>query len=218
MPDPSAAPAPVLVARGLRVAYPDQPPLLDDWSAAIPPGVTLLHGDTGSGKSTLLRVLAGLSVPERGELAIAGIDLRAEPVAFRRQVFLCDPGAEVDPALSGRQTTTALWAGDVAVDVVLWQALVDGYALSPHLDKPLYVLSTGSRRKLWLAAALAAGRALTLLDEPTAALDAASIRCLWATLGGWPPQAGRAVVVASGERVDRLRFAATLDLSPPSQG
>jgi ABC-type transport system involved in cytochrome c biogenesis ATPase subunit len=45
-------------------------------------------------------------------------------------------------------------------------ALIDGFGLQPHLDKPLYMLSTGSKRKVWLSAALAAGAPLTLIDQP----------------------------------------------------
>ena len=37
------------------------------------------------------------------------------------------------------------------------------------------MLSTGSRRKVWLAAAFASGAGLTLLDQPFAALDKASM-------------------------------------------
>ena len=49
----------VLQVQDLSFAYPDQPALAARWSARVPAGITLLHGDTGSGKSTLLRLLAG---------------------------------------------------------------------------------------------------------------------------------------------------------------
>ena len=57
------------------------------------------------------------------------------------------------------------------------------------------MLSTGSRRKVWLAAAFASGAALTLLDQPFAAVDKASMRVMIEWLNG-AAQAGRAVVVA----------------------
>ncbi len=76
----------------------------------------------------------------------------------------------------------------------------------------MFMLSTGSKRKVWLASALASGRALTLLDEPTGGLDAASIRGLWRWLADIATQPGRAVVVASSERVGRVPLAATIDL------
>jgi hypothetical protein len=43
------------------------------------------------------------------------------------------------------------------------------------MDKKLFMLSTGSKRKVWLAAGFASGADLLLLDEPFAALDAPSI-------------------------------------------
>ena len=55
------------------------------------------------------------------------------------------------------------------------QHLIQAFELTPHLEKPLYMLSTGSKRKVWLAAAFASGAAVTLLDQPFAALDKASV-------------------------------------------
>ena len=103
--------------------------------------------------------------------------------------------------------------GDAGFDEATWQRLADGFALAPHLEKSMFMLSTGSKRKVWLAAALASSRPLLLLDEPTGGLDAASIRCLWGVL---PERARtRAVVVASGDRIDALPLAATLALPLP---
>jgi ABC-type cobalamin/Fe3+-siderophores transport system ATPase subunit len=52
--------------------------------------------------------------------------------------------------------------------------LIDGLALEPHLFKQIQMLSSGTRRKVWIAAAFASGAALTLLDDPLAALDKSS--------------------------------------------
>ncbi|MEJ8845193.1 hypothetical protein [Variovorax rhizosphaerae] len=53
---------------------------------------------------------------------------------------------------------------------------------------------------------------MTLLDEPTGALDAASIRCLWRTLADVSREPGRAFVIASGERIANVPLAATIEL------
>jgi energy-coupling factor transporter ATP-binding protein EcfA2 len=53
--------------------------------------------------------------------------------------------------------------------------LINGLSLTPHAGKPLYKLSTGSKRKFLLAGAFASGAMVTLLDEPFSALDKASI-------------------------------------------
>jgi ABC-2 type transport system ATP-binding protein len=195
----------------LGFAYPGQAPLVSGWTTRIGAGVTLLHGDTASGKSTLLRVLAG-AVPATGRLTLAGSRLDTAPDAYRRKVFLSEPATDAFDQVTARACTASLSAGDDAFDTLAWQTLVEGFALVPHLDKPLYMLSTGSKRKVWLAAALASGRALTLLDEPTGGLDAASIRCLWHALARIADRTDRGVIVASAERIDRVPLTATIDL------
>ena len=208
------APAEVLRLSDLSFAYAGQAPLASNWSAAIGAGVTLLHGDTGSGKSTWLRVFAGRLPATRGQLTLAGARLADDPEAYRRQVFFCESTTDAFDPVTARDATAALSADDARFSEARWRELVDGFALAPHLDKPIYMLSTGSRRKVWLAAALASGRPLILLDEPTGALDAASIRTLHGALDALARQARQAVVVASSERPERVAFAATIALPP----
>lgn len=201
----------ILHVDDLSFAYPGQPALASGWHQAIGAGVTLLHGDTGSGKSTLLRVLAG-ALPASGRLTLAGQRLDADAAAYRRNVFVCEPATNAFEQVSARACTAALSAGDTGFDAAVWQALAEGFALAPHLDKPMYMLSTGSKRKVWLAAALASGRSLTLLDEPTGGLDAASVACLWRALAQVAARPDRALIVASAEHIDRVPLAGTVEL------
>ncbi|MNU90338.1 taurine transporter ATP-binding subunit [compost metagenome] len=76
----------------------------------------------------------------------------------------------------------------------------------------MFMLSTGSRRKVGLAAALASGRPVVLLDDPVGALDARSIHGLWQAIERRVAQPGRAVVVASSERVTEVPLAACIEL------
>ena len=207
----------VLEIDDLRFAYADEPPLVTSWSASITFGVTLLLGDTGSGKTTLLKVLAG-ALPAAGHLTLAGARLGADPAAYRRQVFWCDPATDAFESVTARACTAALSAGDDKFDADAWQLLADGFALAPHLDKPMYMLSTGSKRKVYLAAALASGRALTLLDEPTGALDARSINHLLQRLAILAEQRVRAIVIASYERPDTLEITRVITLPLSARG
>ncbi|MBS0426777.1 MAG: ATP-binding cassette domain-containing protein [Proteobacteria bacterium] len=205
-------PAPVLQSQGLRFAFAGEPPLIACESLAIPAGLTLLHGDTGSGKTTLLRVLAGRQ-PAQGRLLLDGIDLARTPDAYRRAVFHVDArDADLD-ALTPRACTATWREDDPGFDAPRWSSMVEGFALGEHLDKRMEMLSTGSRRKVVLAAALASGRALVLLDEPTAALDKASVRWLWEALAEHArPGRPQAIVLASSLPVDGLPLAATFTL------
>lgn len=196
----------------LRFAYPDQSPLASDWNASIGPGVTLLYGDTGTGKSALLQVIAGTLPASSGRLTVAGTSFDAAPEAYRRQVFFVDPVTDRFDQLTARECTASLAEGDTGFDHEKWQAIADGFSLAPHLDKKMFMLSTGSKRKVWMAAGLASGRPLVLLDEPTAGLDMPSTRCLWSTLSGFDGQQGRAVIVASAARIDTVPLAATIEL------
>lgn len=203
--------APILDIKDLRFAHPGEPALAAGWSASIRAGVTLLYGDTGSGKSTVLRLIAG-SLPAEGRLTVAGARLDLEPEAYRRNVFFCDPTTDAFDKVTALECAASLKAGDARFSEERWRTFIEGFSLALHLDKPMYMLSTGSRRKAWLAAALASGRPLTLLDEPTGGLDAGSIRFLWRALDRLAEEPDRAIVVASAARIDSIPLSGSIEL------
>lgn len=201
----------VLQAAGLCFDYP-QRALFADWSARIPPGVTLLRGGDGCGKSTLLRLLAGELPAAAGQLQLNGVRLDLQPDVYRQQVFWADPRSDAfDPmtALDYFRSVQRLYPG---FDEPLLAELIAGLSLAPHLDKFLYMLSTGSKRKVWLAAAFASGAALTLLDEPFAALDKASAGFVMALLEDAADHPARAWVVADYQAPGDTPLAALIDL------
>lgn len=185
------ATAPRLTATRLRFDGPDGPrlgPLSLDWG----PGLHAITGDEGSGKTTLLRLLSGRLTASDGliERVPAG------------SVWLHDPQALADDGATDGQTPRAVWA-DLRQrwpggDDDRWQVLVEALALTPHLDKTLAMLSTGSRRKALMAAGLASGAAIVCLDQPFAALDAPSTRALKRALRE-DADDGRLVVIADFE-------------------
>jgi ABC-type multidrug transport system ATPase subunit len=170
---PAGLPPAVLQADGLYFAYP-QRPLFTNWSARIPPGITLVRGGDGVGKTTLLRLLAGALPAQAGQLQIHGIRLAEQPQAYRQEVFRADPRSEAHDQITPTDWFKSLARLYPGLDQRTWSDLVEGLGLGPHLEKPIYMLSTGSKRKVWLAAGFASGAALTLLDEPFAALDKTS--------------------------------------------
>ena len=63
------------------------PPALASLSGRIDPGrVTGLVGPDGAGKTTLMRLLAGLLLPDEGQIFVCGYDTRRELAAIRRVV------------------------------------------------------------------------------------------------------------------------------------
>ena len=49
-------------------------------------------------------------------------------------------------------------------DAALFAALIEGLSLTQHVEKSLYVLSTCSKRKVWIAVAITSSAAVLLLD------------------------------------------------------
>ena len=191
--------ASVLRADGLGFAHPGQPALFNGLSCNLPAGVTWVGGDESTGKTTLLRLLAGALPAQSGALQVNNVSLAAQAQAYRSQVFWVDPRTDAFDAL----TPQAFWDGMQRqypqLDAARLAALTEAFALAPHLAKSLYMLSTGTKRKVYLAAAFASGAAVTLLDEPFAALDKASIDLVLELLQEASAHASRAWVVADYE-------------------
>ncbi|MBK9574339.1 MAG: ATP-binding cassette domain-containing protein [Rhodoferax sp.] len=192
MPRPGA----VLQVEGLGFAHPKQSALFADWSLVITPGVTWLGGDESTGKTTLLRLLAGELSAQQGSLRVNGVALVEQPAAYRSQVAWVDPRTQAFDALSPQAYWERLRSQYPTWNAALLADLIDGLALAPHVSKALYMLSTGTKRKVFLAGTLASGAAVTLLDEPFAALDRASIDLLLDLLQEAATHRSRAWVVA----------------------
>ena len=207
-----ASAKPVLMqVDGLCFSY-SQCALFKGWSARMVAGLTLLKGGDGRGKSTLLQLLAGVLAVQAGELQVHDIRLAVAPQIYRQQVFWDDARVQGIDQMTSLDYCQSLQRRYPRFDLSLAHDLMEGLALGPHRDKPLYMLSTGSRRKVGLAGAFASGAAVTLLDDPFAALDQASIRFVMELLQDAARHPTRAWIMACHEAPGDLSLAAILDL------
>lgn len=166
--------SPVLNFTDLSFSYPQQP-LFTKLSGAFQPGVNFLQGGDGRGKTTLLRLLAGELATQAGELQINGICLQEQPALYRAQLFWVDPRTTAFDQMTALEFFESRRGLHPRFDSAILDTLVENLDLVPHAHKQLFMLSTGSKRKVWLAAAFASGASVTLLDMPFSALDQASI-------------------------------------------
>jgi ABC-type multidrug transport system ATPase subunit len=164
----------MLTLSHLSFAYPDCV-VLRDFSAQLAPGVALVLGGDGRGKTTMQCLLAGELPPDAGRLQLGGVFLDEQPEAYRQQVFWIDPRSTAHDALTVADYLQSVQRTYPGFDEAVLAEAIDGLSLGPHLHKNLFMLSTGSKRKVWLAAAAASGAQLTLLDGPFVSLDKASI-------------------------------------------
>ena len=205
---------PVLQVDGLCFSYP-QRPLFNGFSTRVSGGVCLVLGGDGSGKTTFLRLLAGELAAQAGMLQIKGVALSDQPAAYRDQVFWLDPRTVAHDQITALQyfaLQRLRYPRFLPTDSAGMAELVTGLSLAEHLDKPLYMLSTGSKRKVWLAAAFAAGAAVTLLDDPFAALDKPSMAFVSRCLAGAANDPGRSWIVANYELLAGVPLATLIEL------
>jgi ABC-type multidrug transport system ATPase subunit len=170
--------------------------VLRDFSAQLAPGVALVLGGDGRGKTTVLELLAGVLAPDAGRLQLGGVFLDEQPEAYRQLVFWKDPRSTAHDDLTVADYLQSVQRAYPVFDEAVLADVMDGLTLGPHLHKNLFMLSTGSKRKVWIAAAVASGAKLTLLDGPFASLDQASINFVLHLLREAASQSTRIWVVA----------------------
>jgi ABC-type transport system involved in cytochrome c biogenesis ATPase subunit len=180
-------------------------------------GLTWVHGGEGCGKSTLLRLLAGAITSQKSPIDWMPLDPAQEGAAAQHPaIYWTDPRDEQHHSISARTYFAALHARHADFSPQDLHVLVRDLGLAEQLDKPLYMLSTGSKRKVWLAGAFASRCRLTLLDEPFAALDQRSVNCVKAWLNRVAQDSARAWLVADYEAPQGVAIGHFLALDPLS--
>ena len=156
--------------------------LFDGLDLTLGPGEALhLIGPNGSGKSSLIRLAAGLLKPQSGSIGASVVALADEHLALDAELPL--------------GWALAFWARLGGSGDRLGKAL-DDLGLTPLIDIPMRLLSTGQRKRAALARVAASGAPLWLLDEPLNGLDSEGAERLTALIGGHRAMGG-AVLAAS---------------------
>jgi heme exporter protein A len=154
--------------RGGRLVY-------EGLSFEVGAGTALvLTGPNGSGKSSLLRQIAGLLDLAEGTLLLKGGDGERSIAEQSHYVGHLDA---LKPSMSVIETLR-FQVSYLEGDAGLIDPALDAVALGPLADLPVAYLSAGQKRRLALARLAAVPRPIWLLDEPSVALDKASVERL----------------------------------------
>lgn len=127
-----------------------------------------LLGPNGAGKTTTLECLEGIRKADGGRMTVDGCNPQSDGKELRRRLGV---------QLQSSSLPDAMRAGEAMSLVCAWHGLqprfdlLRGFGLESSLKKQYHALSTGQKRRLHLALALAGDPAVVVLDEPTDGLD-----------------------------------------------
>ncbi len=174
-------PTPAVETVALAKRYP-KVEALAGVNLSIEPGeIFALLGPNGAGKTTWISIVCGIARATSGQARVLGHDVVTDAMAARRVVGLVPQEINFDPFFSPREVLRfqmgyfGVPPSDDRID-----ELLAALALSDKADVTSRELSGGMKRRLLIAKALVHRPRVAFLDEPTAGVDIALRKDLWA--------------------------------------
>lgn len=171
---------PVLDVRSARKRHGNRV-VLDELSFHLNEGERVgLLGPNGVGKSTTMKALAGVDLVDSGEVRIAGVDMRSDPLRAKSSLGYVPDTGGLFPRLTGWEHLRLVarlhrlspgWEH-------LGASTLDRLGLSDSAHDLAAVYSHGMSRKLAVAMAVLPQPPLLLLDEPFDGVDPAGVRAV----------------------------------------
>lgn len=143
----------------------------------VEPGITVVFGPSGSGKTTLLDCVAGLLVPDGGEIAIGNRLLFSSQrglnvPASQRQLGYVFQDLALFPHLTAEENVHyGLAPFSRHERQMRSDAILESFRIAPLKHRRPAEISGGERQRVALARALVTNPCLLLLDEPLSGLD-----------------------------------------------
>ena len=181
--------------------------------------LSVVTGPSGSGKTTLLHLLAGLELPDEGDVLVDGVSLPSLDRAGRaelRRTRLAFVGQTLGlvPFLSARDNAELALELRGLPPGGVDEALA-AVGLAEHAERPVSELSAGQRARAAFARAVAVRPAVIVADEPTARLDGANALALGALLADLARSTGSTVICATHDPLLIEQADAELPLRSP---
>lgn len=141
-----------------------------------------LLGPNGAGKTTAVRIFSTLLQYDKGDVRVAGYDVKKSAGIVREHIGLVGQYAAVDEILTGKQNLqlfSRLLGFSAQESKKRADELLKQFRLVDAQNTPASKYSGGMRRRLDLAASLITSPAVLFVDEPTTGLDPVARRDVW---------------------------------------
>jgi molybdate transport system ATP-binding protein len=160
-----------------------------DASFAAPPGITIVFGSSGAGKTTLLDCIAGLTIPDSGKITIAGrvfFGAGTNLAVQHRRIGFVFQDLALFPHLSAEKNIQYGIGGlEASERRQRTDTILQSFHITHLRNRKPDEISGGERQRVALARALVTNPCVLLLDEPLAALDAATKAHIIDDLRAW---------------------------------
>jgi phospholipid/cholesterol/gamma-HCH transport system ATP-binding protein len=213
-PAPGAAHEPIIAFRDVSISFSGRP-VLENVSFFVERGQTLcILGRSGVGKSVSLRLLMGFLQPDSGSIHVEGRELvgmsEADLMVIRKRVTMVFQNGALFDSLSVRENVLFPLRERGGLDEDQLQQIVDRLiglvGAEDVVDALPASLSTGRKRAVAMARALAAQPEVVLYDEPTTMVDPIIARRLGNLIQRLKRQLGFTSIVVTHD----MRFAESL--------
>ena len=219
---------PAVEIRALRQVFAADGAGLEVQELIVPAGETLaLCGPSGSGKTTLLRLVAGILVPDAGELRLDGRPLSSLPDAARRarrrrEIGFVFQGHELLPHLDALDNVLLPYRifpelGPIGPARQRARDLIAALGLQAIASRRPERLSQGERQRLAAARALVNEPRLLLCDEPTSNLDPGSAGRTLDLLLGHAAEKGATLLLVTHDAAEACRCGRRIDMASLSR-
>jgi ABC-2 type transport system ATP-binding protein len=141
-----------------------------------------LIGPNGAGKTTTMECVEGLRAPDRGRIAVLGLDPARDVYALQNRIGVQLQEAQLQKRIKVREAV-GLWAAlyDRPLDR---DRLIAQLGLQEKRDAWFMTLSGGQKQRLFIALALINDPEVVFLDELTTGLDPQARRAIWELVRG----------------------------------
>ncbi|MDX2289762.1 MAG: ABC transporter ATP-binding protein [Hyphomicrobiaceae bacterium] len=176
--------APIISVKGLSKAYASGFQALKSVDLDIEKGeIFALLGPNGAGKTTLIGTICGILNPTSGSVTVAGLDHVRDFRTVRAMIGLVPQELATD-MFETVWATVSFSRGLFGKprDPALIERLLRQLSLWDKKDARIMTLSGGMKRRVLIAKALAHEPTILFLDEPSAGVDVALRRDMWAVI------------------------------------